>query len=299
MGTRCHVAVLGGTEADLDVAQAEIRALEGRWSRFLPDSDVGRLNAAGGAAVEVDASTRELVRRGVEGRTLTDGWFDPFLGREIIAAGYDRDIGRLPPPAPGGARLVPAIGEPLRLRAPVVVDDDAGTIRLLDGAAFDPGGFGKGRAADLVGDRLLARGVSGALVNLGGDLRVVGAPPSGGWRIDVEDPFVPEPLDAGGGPRRTAARVELHAGGLCTSSPLKRRWRTVGGSPAHHVIDPRNGRPGPVEVASVTVTAAEAWAAEVLATAVLLAGPVFGAALLRRARAEALVVGLDGSVRAL
>ena len=65
---------------------------------------------------------------------------------------------------------------------------------------------------------------------------------------------------------------------------------------AHHVLDPRTGRPADICVASVSVTAPEAWLAETLTTAVMLAGPVFGAALLRRAGADALVVSLDGTV---
>ena len=294
MGTDCHVVVLGGTVDHVQAAQDEVWRLESLWSRFLPTSDVGRLNAAGGEPVRVEPDTRLLLERAVEARTRTNGWFDPFMARQMVEHGYDRDFGELPP-ARRAEDVVPthrpAMGEPLREPAPLAVaraeDDGCTPIRLLDGVAFDPGGIGKGLAADLVAGFLAAQGVHGVLVNLGGDLRVLGDPPEGGWSIRVDHPF-----DATLPP---VATVRLREAGLCTSSPLKRRWRAPDGTPAHHVLDPRTGRPATIEVASVTVTAPAAWLAETLTTAVMLSGPTFGAALLRRAGAEALVVGLDGT----
>jgi thiamine biosynthesis lipoprotein len=299
MSTGCHVALLGGTEADLDRAEAEVRDLEATWSRFVPASEVSRLNAADGGAVAVSARTRDLIRLGVEARYLTHGWFDPFLERQLSAHGYDRDFAEVcrtgaPTVATELQPLRAGCGEPMRTRAPVVIDDDRGTVRLLDGAGFDSGGYGKGLTADLVTAGLLGAGVEGVLVNLGGDIRVRGRTPPGGWRIRIEDPFT-----AGTDRHRPVATIAISDCGLCTSSPFKRRWRTADGAVAHHVIDPRTGRPGPVEVASVTVTATDAWSAEALTTAVLLAGPVFGAAFLRRAGADGLAVGLDGRVAAV
>ena len=80
MGTDCHLVVLGATPEHLEVGELEIRRLESLWSRFLPTSDVGRLNAADGASVPVHPDTRLLLDRAVEARTQTDGWFDPFIG---------------------------------------------------------------------------------------------------------------------------------------------------------------------------------------------------------------------------
>lgn len=309
MGTHCHVVVVGGDPGLADRAVHQVDALESRWSRFRPGSDVSRLNAAAGRPVPVHHDTMGLLERAVTARTGTDGWFDPFLVRHLEAAGYDRDLAELaPPPLVAGRTTTPigpsAHGEPLRERAPIELHRRRGTARLLGGAGFDPGGIGKGLAADLVSGWLLAHGADGALVNLGGDLRVRGPAPDGGvWRVGVDDPLAARPTDIshtgdGDGPATgpSVATVELSDAGLCTSSPLRRRWTAPDGTPAHHVLDPRTGRPGPVEVASVTVTAPEAWRAEALATAVLLAGPVFGAALLRRNGADGLAVALGGCV---
>jgi thiamine biosynthesis lipoprotein len=293
MGTNCHVVVLGGDPDHVAAGEAEVRRFESLWSRFLATSDVGRLNAAAGAPVDVDPDTRLLLERAVEARHRTDGWFDPFMAHELVERGYDRDFADLPPARPGdgqGPAERPAIGEPLRRPAPITLarPDASGrtAVRLHDGVGFDPGGIGKGLAADLVAGYLAAQGAHGVLVNLGGDLRALGDTPDGGWRISVDDP-----IDRTLAP---VAEVRLAECGLCTSSPLARRWRAPDGAAAHHVLDPRTGRPAEIGVASVTVTAPAAWLAETLTTAVMLAGPTFGAALLRRAGAEALVVDLDG-----
>ena len=297
MGTRCHIALVGGGPEDLDTAVQRVRELESHWSRFLDGSDISRLNRAEGRSVTVDGTTRLLLERAVEARTRTQGWFDPFMAAALSAHGYDRDHALLPPAleSPDAPRARPAIGQPLQRRAPITIGradvDGATMVKLHGGAMFDPGGIGKGLAADLVASELVADGVSGALVNLGGDLRVAGIAPDGGWRIDIDHPVDTE--------LAPVATVRLVEAGLCTSSAFKRRWRAPDGSAAHHVLDPRTARPADISVASVSVTAPEAWLAETLATAVMLAGPVFGAALLRKGAAEALVVGLDGTVSAL
>lgn len=315
MGTSCHVVVRGddarprGAAAALRTAEDEVRRLEALWSRFVDDSDVTRLNDAAGAPVAVHPDTLALLHAAVDATDWTHGWFDPFMQRDIVAAGYDRTFATLPvvdalvaqvsPPVTDDAAGVP-VRVPARSRAPIVLDDAAGTAQLAGGVGFDPGAIGKGFAADRVATMLCAGefdGVSGALVNVGGDLRCAGSCPTPpgqdppGWRIGIDDPFDPA--------APSVTSVRLVEGGLATSTPLKRRWRNADGETAHHVLDPRSRRPSTVEVASVSVIAHEAWRAEVLATAVLLAGPVEGAAMLRAADGGAVVVTLDGTVRQL
>jgi thiamine biosynthesis lipoprotein len=143
----------------------------------------------------------------------------------------------------------------------VEVDDVAGTARVPAGVSFDPGGIGKGLAADLAVVAVAAAGASGALVSVGGDVRVWGRPPQGqGWTLTVQDPFTPD---------RDAAAVVLRDGGVATSSVLGRRWHHAG-SPMHHVVDPATGSPVDNGVVAVTAVAGTAWWAEVLTKAVLV-----------------------------
>ncbi|HET6953085.1 MAG TPA: FAD:protein FMN transferase, partial [Acidimicrobiales bacterium] len=127
----------------------------------------------------------------------------------------------------------------------------------------DPGGIGKGLAADLVTAELMAAGAAGALVNLGGDLRVRGEPPAG----DVWSVAVAHPLD----PARDLLHLGLTDGAVASSSRLRRRW-TQDGRDRHHLIDPRTGGPAGSPLLAVTVVALDGWWAEAAAKSVFVAG---------------------------
>lgn len=258
MGTWAHLTVVGGPPGGAERARDRIEELESRWSRFRPDSEVSRLNQAGGRPVLVSADTATLVDRALAGRQATAGRFDPMLLGPLADAGYDRPFETLAGDPPISA-LAPGVG-------------------------FDPGGIGKGLAADLVVEELLADGAEGACMNLGGDLRAEGGGP---WVVDVADPFHPG--------RPPILALALDAGGVATSSRLRRTW-WKDGLALHHLIDPATGRPADTGVAAVTVLTGEAWRAEVLAKAALLAGVEGALALLRTCRATGLVVDDDGTV---
>lgn len=154
---------------------------------------------------------------------------------------------------------------------------------LPQGVGLDPGGIGKGLAADIVVRELLAAGAAGAMVNLGGDVRVAGQSRHGdGWTIVVEDPF-----DAS----KELSRVHLVDGAVATSSRLLRRWRR-GDTDFHHLVDPRTGAPLAGDIAAVTVVAGAAWWAEVMSKAVFAGGIQGAEAALTDA--TALIVDIHG-----
>lgn len=293
MGTDLHLVVVApGDRADTLLADAHRRIdeLECRWSRFLSTSDVGRLNATRGLPVAVHPDTRRLVRTAVLAWELSEGAYDPTVLDALCAAGYDRPFEQLtgepsaaplPPPAVDGFRPAPGC-------AGIEVDDELGTVTLPPDAGFDPGGIGKGLAADIVVSELLDAGAAGALVNLGGDLRVAGTPPTGEvWGIEVAEPTVAD---------RPLARLALTEGAVATSTTRRRRWRS-GGRSRHHVIDPRTGRPAETRAVLATVVAGDAWWAEVAATRLLTADPVERDTIV--GDGAALVVERDGGVHRL
>jgi thiamine biosynthesis lipoprotein len=257
MGTDAHVLVHGDDAAALaDSARDDLEELERRWSRFLPDSEISRLNAADGAPRVVSPATSALVNRAVEGWEITGGRFDPTVLGDVIRAGYDRSFENVP------AVTAPGVSDWRRGCAGIEVDEQVDVVRLPSGVAFDPGGIGKGYAADRVVATTMHRGARGACVNVGGDVRVEGVAPGGGsWVVAVLDPFTERPLET----------VTVASGGVATTSRTKRRW-IVDDHPAHHVIDPVTGRPAARDVASVTTIAAESWQAEVFAKAAFVAG---------------------------
>lgn len=265
MGTNAHIIVTARPAAPSDAetlaerGRRRVRELEARWSRFLPSSEISRLNANGGGDLRVSADTRLLVRRAVEGWRVTEGRFDPTLLASLISIGYSTTLEDVQRDAPD------AIGSPTPAQGcgAIVVDDRRSTIRFPLGVSFDPGGIGKGLAADLVVEELLAAGANGACVEIGGDVRMAGDGPEGrGWVVRMEDPR----------PGNDAiAEVWLQEGAVASSSLLRRRWVAAGCS-FHHVLDPSTGLPVPAGVAGASVLASSGWLAEVLATAACVDG---------------------------
>lgn len=258
MGTSVHIRTIGGSDQVGHQARRRLAALEGRWSRFRSGSDVSELNRSAGRYVPVAPETLLLLQRSVEAARATDGRFDPTVGAALIAHGYDRTFTE----AVVHARdVVPTAVVDASWPA-IEIDVEAGTACLPLGTVFDPGGIGKGLAADLVAEELAGQ-VDGILVNVGGDVRLCGAAGDpGGWVITVEDPFATD---------EELTRLSIPHGAVATSSKQARRWETTDG-PAHHIIDPRTGRPADGEVAAVTVVAATAWWAEAQATSLFLGG---------------------------
>lgn len=276
MGTTAHV-IVAGTPAHLALARSRIDELERLWSRFLPDSEISMLNAAEGAPVRVSPVTFELINRAVEGANATGMRFDPLVLPAVVGAGYDRSFEDVTT-APGPARRIPT--HP----GAITLDHIVRTVRLHEGAGFDPGGIGKGYGADLVAEELIAAGATRALVNIGGDLRVSGEAPESGWHVDIDDPASAHRLGS----------LTIRDGAVATSSTMKRSWIREG-QRLHHLIDPATMRPAETQVASVTIISTEAWWAEVWAKAAVLSGPKQFAQVCATAGVTGLLVNRDGS----
>ena len=263
MGCEVEVVVVGGTAHHLGLARQLVADLEQRWSHFLPTSDISRINAAGGADVVVDRSTITLVTAMVQAWAVTDGAFDPTLLAPLVELGYASswdDPSRVTHLLPGTARRV--------VPTDLLVDPDACVVRAPAGMALDPGGIGKGLAADLVVVALLGARARGALVGIGGDVRVAGEPPAGAaaWRIGVVD-VVSD---------REDQQLIVAEGGIATSGTLHRTWVSPDGAPVHHLLDPATGRPvraGRGAVVEATVVAGTAAWAEVFTKALLVCSP--------------------------
>lgn len=252
MGSDAHVVVVGGDAALADAARRRLFGIEQRWSRFVPGSEVSMLNRFAGELVPVSWETVLLVRCAVDAWRITGGSFDATVLGDLQRAGYDRSFESLVPSA--------ATSDLITGCTDIEVSDDA--VRLPRGTGFDPGGIGKGLAADLVAGEVMAAGADGVCINLGGDLRVLGrAPFEGAWTVGIEDPLTDT----------TIATVGLEHGAVATSTTVKRRWM-IEGEHRHHLIDPATGQPSASDIVLATVIAGEAWMAEVLAKAVLLRG---------------------------
>jgi thiamine biosynthesis lipoprotein len=262
MGSKVVVEVADGTPGHLSLARDRLAFLEARWSRFRAQSDLSRLNASQGDPVVVDESTIELLEAMVHGFTLTDGSFDPTLLAPLVRLGYAASV------HDAAAVTVLPLGVQRRghIRG-LVVDLNHMTVRLPPGTAVDAGGIGKGLAADMVAGLLIANGAGGVMVDVGGDVRVMGDGPfDGQWRISVDAAFEPE---------EAAMGVLVTRGALGSSGTLRRSWVNHDGQPAHHLLDPDRVAPTPSGFDApvhATVLAATAVEAEMLATMCIVRG---------------------------
>lgn len=294
MGSACRVVVeasdSGASHRLAGGAQRRVEELERRWSRFLEDSEVSRLNAAAGMPVVVSPETVQLIQTALAANAVTEGLFDPLLLRPLLAIGYDRSHEQLD--EVGGVGSVAAgPRQPAKARPPaasvVDLEPDTGLVWLPEDAAFDPGGLGKGLAADIAARQLVEAGAHWVVVELGGDIAVGGrSVEHWGAPIEVVDPR------SGG----LAAQLLVHAGGVATSSRLRRRWVDDEGVERHHLLDPRTAAPCVSDLETVTVLGPSAARSEVLAKAALVAGSAAGRDLLVRQGASALFFETDGSM---
>lgn len=267
MGT--DVAVTADASLGAHIAEIFARG-ERRFSRFLAESELSQLNRAHGPVV-VSPELFDALSRARTYHDLTAGIFDPATGGVLRALGYDRSFsaGALDRPDAGP---LPAVGR----FADVKLDPVSKTVERPEHIQIDLGGMIKGATVDLAAKHL---GREGAL-DAGGDAVVRGRA-----LVDVEDP-----LD----PRRTLFTVAVTDRAVATSAANRRRWR-VGGTTAHHLIDPRTFAPAVTDLLQVTVFAPSAELAEVLAKTAFLLGAARGRRfLVGRDAIAAILVGADG-----
>ena len=288
MGSTCEIAVWDADRARalraVRAAFAEMQALDALLSTYKPASEISRLNArAGGALEKIDPRTFEALRAAKDASAQSDGAFDPTVG-PLLRAWKLREPGVVP--------VGPEVTEFDRARQnlgwrDLVLDESSGSARLARaGMELDLGGIGKGFAVDRAVDILKEAGVPSALVNFSGNLRAYGRPPRGrAWKFEVR-----HPREEG----RAMAVVEFEEGALSTSGDYERRTTIrLEGKSYTHIVDPKSGRP--VEgVASVTVFAPTATEADALSTAAFVMGPRAGAEFLaKRPGVQGLLVGCE------
>ncbi|MFY0409307.1 FAD:protein FMN transferase [Solicola sp. PLA-1-18] len=279
----CEVNLVVARASSLPMARVFLEDLlddvDRAVSRFRPDSDLARVNAAAGRLVAVSPLTMRLVDVALDAARTTDGLTDPTVGAHVVAAGYDGDIAdvrnRLAParvPAPR-----PATWEDVR------VDRDLRRLGVPAGVRLDLGATAKAWTADEAAVQVARRLHTPVLVEIGGDVAV---------RTSADRPFTVAVSERAG---EAAELVAVHHGGVATSSTTARRWHRADG-PAHHVVDPRTGRPAQGAWRTVSVWAPTAVEANAASTAMICLDRSEGLAFLDDRGLPARLVGQDGTV---
>jgi thiamine biosynthesis lipoprotein len=284
MGTDVLIVTKDGLDAaSLAEAGTVFLRLEARLSRFLPDSELSRLNRSGGAPVPVSAETFEVLSLALEMNGRTGGLFEPAILDALEAAGYDRSfelVRTLPGPAwetHGGTRSITEIS----------LDDAHSTVMVPGGLRLDLGGIGKGFAVDRA-SVVLSR-ARDFLVDAGGDIRASGHGVDGdGWLVAIAAP-PPNPGDI--------AWLRLYDEALATSTTAVRCWEQ-NGHRRNHLIDPRTREPVENGVTSASVIAPSAVEAEIFAKVALILGQEKGIDFLDRQGVAGILLLEDGGLLA-
>ncbi len=265
MSTECRVHFHGvETSVSNDFARdvvAWVADFEARYSRFIPDSLIGRINAAAGEHwVEVDAEADRLFSFCHDLVFFTRGAFDPTALPIIRLWNWKAQ----PPALPDDAAIRAArelVGWNKVQRRP------GGIFLPRAGMCLDLGGIGKEYAVDCVMSMAIERGIANVMVDFGQDVRVLGrAPDKNFWLIGLEDAQEP-------GTRWAAVVVTDHA--VATSGDYLRHFK-VNGRRYGHIIDPRVGYPVDNRCRAVSVIAPTCTIAGILSTTAFILGPKEG-----------------------
>ena len=279
MSTACRVNFRAASAAQARALQDEVLRwvawFEARYSRFIPDSIISRINSAAGEHwVDIDPETEALFNLCNEMAFFTRGVFDPTALPLLRLWNWKA--------APSVVPDESAIHAAQELVGWRKINRRPGAMFLpRAGMCLDLGGIGKEYAVDRVLTMAMQRGVANVLVDFGNDVRVHGEPPErGAWHIGLEDPKAP-------GRCWTGVAVTDHA--VATSGDYIRHFLHQGRRYGH-IIDPRTGYPVNNGTLSVSVIAPHCTFAGILSTAVFVLGPKDGFDLMR------LCPGVEGCI---
>ena len=258
------VADRRGLELAYGLLAGELVAVDMACSRFREDSELWRVNHAHGHPVGIGPLLTQALATALTAARITDGDVDPTCGQSLARLGYDRDFAQTQrdttdlatPPAPAAGWQT------------VELDTERRTVRVPDAVMLDLGATAKALAADRAATRIHSAVGCGVLVNLGGDIRVAGEPPAGGWRVGILDNLVRAADSAHTEPSQA---VIIRDGGLATSSTRARAWQR-GGTQLHHIIAPGTGLPADSCWRTASVAAATCVDANTASTAAILRG---------------------------
>lgn len=269
MNTNCKVQFHGvGETPAREFAQEVVRwiaAFEARYSRFLPDSLISRINAAAGEHwVEIDSETERLFTFCNELVFFTRGAFDPTALPLIRLWNWKQK--------PAAVPSDDAIRAAQELVGWKKLERRAGGVFLPQrGMCLDLGGIGKEYAVDGVMNMALARGIRNVLVDFGQDIRVHGHPPDKKfWWLGLEDALQPGKCWAG---------VAVTDHGVASSGDYLRHFQH-NGRRYGHIIDPRTGWPVDNGCRAVSVIAPSCTIAGILTTTAFILGPKEGLQLI-------------------
>ena len=242
-------------EAAVLAAEDKIRELEALWSVTDENSDIYAVNPSAGQTVTIDQKTAELVSFALDMAEKTNGVLEPTIYPVLTAWGFTTGENRIPTEIELAGLLDKVGYEKVKL--------NENQIQTEPGSMIDMGAVGKGYAGDEAAQVLRERGITAALLDIGGNIQAIGTKPDGSdWRVGLKDPFSGNVLGI----------FQISDMAVVTSGNYERFFVGDDGKTYGHIVDPATGRPVENGIASVSVIASEGKLCDALSTALFVMG---------------------------
>lgn len=261
MGTVCTIQIFDSKDTSiLDKAFDRLKDLENKVSINKEGTELDKVNEMSGKeAVVVGKDTFNIIKSGLNYGKISNGNFDITIGPIVKLWGIGSENARVPSEK--------EISEKKSLinYNDIVIDDEKSSIFLKKpNMIIDLGGIAKGYAADEIKNLLIDNGVKSAMVNLGGNLYILGNKPNGNqWKIGIQDP--------NGGNNDTVGNMLVNDKSIVTSGTYQ-RFLEVDGKLYHHILNPKTGYPYENDLLSVTILSNTSMDGDALSTSTFALG---------------------------
>lgn len=243
-------------EETMNEAVSLIHRYDSLFSVTEPDSDISKINSASGAAVTVSPETYELVQKCLEVSADTEGLFDISIYPLVKAWGFTTENQHVPSEDERETAMKKIDYTRIRLF-------EKNQIQIGPDMQIDLGAAAKGYLSQKLMELCQEKGISSAIVSLGGNVQTMGTKEDGSFfRVGITDPSDGASL---------YGTIQVKDKAVITSG-IYQRYFTEGGKTYHHIMDKRIGMPAENELASVTVIAEDGGKADALATALYVMG---------------------------
>lgn len=272
-------------EAVMAEAFAEIAELESLLSTNLETSDIYKINqAAGKEAVKVDPRTFSLLEAALEASEISQGRFDVSIG----AVSQLWRIGSPEARKPSDEEIAEALTHIDYQK--IELDKANQTVKVPAGMVLEMGAISKGFIADQIKELFAEKGITTAVINLGGNVVVMGSSPNNpdGWKVGVQDPDEIRGATVGSVLQKDSSIV---------TSGIYERYLEVDGVRYHHILNPETGYPIDNSISGVTVFTKSSSQADALSTSLFVMGLEEGLAYINQLEdVEAVFIDKDRGV---
>ena len=258
MDTYMEITAYGSKgEAAIAACKDKIYLLEALLSATDNSSDIGRINSSG--ITDVSSDTAEIIEYAKQIGEETGGALDITVYPVLKAWGFTTGEYGVP-----DSETLNALLQKVDFTQIQIEGDTLPTVTVPSGAQLDLGALAKGYASDKAAELLREKGVTSALINLGGSIMTVGSNPNGSpWKIGVRNPFSPD---------ENIGVIEASDKAVVTSGGYERYFTADNGVTYHHILDPATGCPAESGLVSATVIGDSGMMCDALSTALFVMG---------------------------